>query len=317
VTPVRPRSSDAPADLTPRVVAADVVAHAIARGTSAPPLPLPGLPPRDVLPSFARRAVVHETEREASWTSASGVTSASTRGAWSSGRRAWASRTRGSWTRSSCARISSPPWRWPPSTSRIRLGTGVLVPSNRIPPVTANGLATVNKLAPGRIDFGVAPLTARNTMSLGAMRLADLREHVRVVRGPAHRRHRGVSSTASAGSPLPQPRGWPHRHSSTASRCHLSAFGPRAGTDRGDRRRLDALRQAPVRPPQRARHDRGLPRGRTRSSGPLQDGLRHGATCSRRANPTTARAAAQAGPFASRSITRSWTARSRCACHQR
>lgn len=69
-------------------------------------------------------------------------------------------------------------------TSRIRLGTGVLVPSNRIAPVTANGLATINKLAPGRIDFGVGTgFTARNTMGLGAMRLADLREHVRVVQG--------------------------------------------------------------------------------------------------------------------------------------
>ena len=69
-------------------------------------------------------------------------------------------------------------------TSRIRLGTGVLVPSNRIAPVTANGLATLNKLAPGRIDFGVGTgFTARNTMGLGAMRLGDLREHVRVVRG--------------------------------------------------------------------------------------------------------------------------------------
>jgi 5,10-methylenetetrahydromethanopterin reductase len=69
-------------------------------------------------------------------------------------------------------------------TERIRLGIGVLVPSNRIPPVTANGLATLNKLAPGRVDFGVGTgFTARNTMGLGAMRLADLREHVRVVRG--------------------------------------------------------------------------------------------------------------------------------------
>jgi 5,10-methylenetetrahydromethanopterin reductase len=69
-------------------------------------------------------------------------------------------------------------------TARIRLGTGVLVPSNRIAPVTANGLATVNRLAPGRIDFGVGTgFTARNTMGLPAMRLDDLREHVRVVRG--------------------------------------------------------------------------------------------------------------------------------------
>ena len=34
-------------------------------------------------------------------------------------------------------------------TSSIGLGTGVLIPSNRIAPVTANGLASLNKIAPG------------------------------------------------------------------------------------------------------------------------------------------------------------------------
>lgn len=69
-------------------------------------------------------------------------------------------------------------------TSRIRLGTGVLVPTNRIAPAAANGFATLSKLAPDRIDFGVGTgFTARNTMGLPAMRLADLREYVRVVRG--------------------------------------------------------------------------------------------------------------------------------------
>ena len=41
-------------------------------------------------------------------------------------------------------------------TSAIRLGTGVLIPSNRIAPVAASGLASLNKLAPGRIDLGVS-----------------------------------------------------------------------------------------------------------------------------------------------------------------
>src|ERR1700757_3474670 len=67
-------------------------------------------------------------------------------------------------------------------TSRIRLGTGVLVPSNRIAPVTANALASLNQVAPGRIDFGIGPgFTARRTMGLGAVRLADLEEYIRVV----------------------------------------------------------------------------------------------------------------------------------------
>jgi 5,10-methylenetetrahydromethanopterin reductase len=52
-------------------------------------------------------------------------------------------------------------------TSRIRLGTGVLVPSNRIAAVTANAFATLNGMAPG----------------LGAMKLADMEEYIRVVYG--------------------------------------------------------------------------------------------------------------------------------------
>jgi 5,10-methylenetetrahydromethanopterin reductase len=67
-------------------------------------------------------------------------------------------------------------------TSRIRLGTGVLVPSNRIAPVTANAFATLNKLAPGRIDFGVGTgFSARRAMGLSAMKLADMEEYIRVV----------------------------------------------------------------------------------------------------------------------------------------
>ena len=69
-------------------------------------------------------------------------------------------------------------------TSRIRLGTGVLVPSNRIAPVTANAFATLNGLAPGRIDFGVGTgFSARRAMGLGAMKLADMEEYIRVVYG--------------------------------------------------------------------------------------------------------------------------------------
>ena len=67
-------------------------------------------------------------------------------------------------------------------TSRIRLGTGVLIPSNRIAPVTANAFASLNRLAPGRIDFGVGTgFTGRRAMGLGAMRLKDMAEYVRIV----------------------------------------------------------------------------------------------------------------------------------------
>ena len=71
-------------------------------------------------------------------------------------------------------------------TERIRLGTGVLVPSNRIEPVTANALATLNKLAPGRIDFGVGTgFTARRTMGLGAIPLKRFETYVNRVQALA------------------------------------------------------------------------------------------------------------------------------------
>jgi 5,10-methylenetetrahydromethanopterin reductase len=69
-------------------------------------------------------------------------------------------------------------------TSRIRLGTGVLIPSNRIAPVAAGALASLNALAPGRIDFGISTgFTARRTMGLGPVKLDDMVEYIRVVQG--------------------------------------------------------------------------------------------------------------------------------------
>jgi 5,10-methylenetetrahydromethanopterin reductase len=69
-------------------------------------------------------------------------------------------------------------------TSRIRLGTGVLVPSNRIAPAAACAFASLNKLAPGRIDFGVGTgFSARRAMGQGAVRLSEMEEYIRVVMG--------------------------------------------------------------------------------------------------------------------------------------
>ena len=69
-------------------------------------------------------------------------------------------------------------------TSRIRLCTGVLIPSNRLAPVTASALASLNALAPGRIHFGIGTgFTARRTMGQRAVSLARMEEHIRVVQG--------------------------------------------------------------------------------------------------------------------------------------
>ena len=68
-------------------------------------------------------------------------------------------------------------------TTKIRLGTGVCIPTNRIPPVTANMLATLNQLAPGRIDWGVGTgFSARRAMGLPAISVETLEKHLRAVR---------------------------------------------------------------------------------------------------------------------------------------
>jgi alkanesulfonate monooxygenase SsuD/methylene tetrahydromethanopterin reductase-like flavin-dependent oxidoreductase (luciferase family) len=68
-------------------------------------------------------------------------------------------------------------------TKRIRIGTGIAVPSNRIAPVTAHSIATINQMAPGRVMLGIGTgFTGRNMMGLPPVPLAALREHVNMCR---------------------------------------------------------------------------------------------------------------------------------------
>lgn len=69
-------------------------------------------------------------------------------------------------------------------TSRIQLGTLVSIPSNRIAPVTASAVATINKLAPGRVILSLGTgYTGRNTMGLPSYPVGDFREYTSQVRG--------------------------------------------------------------------------------------------------------------------------------------
>src|SRR5271156_1575905 len=62
-------------------------------------------------------------------------------------------------------------------TRHIKLGTGVAIPSNRIEPVTAHSIATINEMAPGRTVLGVGTgFTGRNIMGLPAVPLESMRE---------------------------------------------------------------------------------------------------------------------------------------------
>jgi alkanesulfonate monooxygenase SsuD/methylene tetrahydromethanopterin reductase-like flavin-dependent oxidoreductase (luciferase family) len=68
-------------------------------------------------------------------------------------------------------------------TRRIKLATGVAIPSNRIEPVTAHSIATINLLAPGRTILGIGTgFTGRNTMGLPPVPLGQVRSYIKMVR---------------------------------------------------------------------------------------------------------------------------------------
>jgi alkanesulfonate monooxygenase SsuD/methylene tetrahydromethanopterin reductase-like flavin-dependent oxidoreductase (luciferase family) len=69
-------------------------------------------------------------------------------------------------------------------TTAMKLGTLVAIPSNRIAPVTASAVATLNAIAPGRIILGLGTgFTGRNTMGMPALPVAKMTEYVEQVRG--------------------------------------------------------------------------------------------------------------------------------------
>jgi 5,10-methylenetetrahydromethanopterin reductase len=69
-------------------------------------------------------------------------------------------------------------------TRTMTLGTLVAIPSNRIAPVTASAIATINALAPGRTILGVGTgFTGRNTMGMPPLPVAAMVAYVRQVRG--------------------------------------------------------------------------------------------------------------------------------------
>jgi 5,10-methylenetetrahydromethanopterin reductase len=68
-------------------------------------------------------------------------------------------------------------------TRSLKLGTLVAIPSNRIAPVTASAIATINALAPGRVILGLGTgFTGRNTMGLPALPVGALVEYAQQVR---------------------------------------------------------------------------------------------------------------------------------------
>jgi alkanesulfonate monooxygenase SsuD/methylene tetrahydromethanopterin reductase-like flavin-dependent oxidoreductase (luciferase family) len=73
------------------------------------------------------------------------------------------------------------------NTSRIRLGTGVSVAGVRLAPVTAHSIATINRLAPGRVFLGIGTgHTAMRVMGQDPMKAGAFREYLRVLRALLH-----------------------------------------------------------------------------------------------------------------------------------
>ncbi len=69
------------------------------------------------------------------------------------------------------------------NTKRIQLGTGVAIPGTRIAPVTAHSIASVARVAPGRVFLGIGTgHTAMRVMGMNPMKIRDFREYLRVVR---------------------------------------------------------------------------------------------------------------------------------------
>ena len=67
-------------------------------------------------------------------------------------------------------------------TRSIRIGTGVAVAGLRLAPVTANGIATINRLAPGRTFLGIGTgNTAMRAMGQPPMGIKAFEEYIRVV----------------------------------------------------------------------------------------------------------------------------------------
>lgn len=70
------------------------------------------------------------------------------------------------------------------ATERIGLGTGVAIPSSRNAYVAANAMASLNRIAPGRITYAVGTgFSGRLALGSRPLKLAELRHHVEVVRG--------------------------------------------------------------------------------------------------------------------------------------
>lgn len=114
-------------------------------------------------------------------------------------------------------------------TGRLRLGPGTAICGTRIPPVQVAAMATLNRLAPGRVFLGIGTgHTAMRSMGQRPMKMADFAEYLRVL--AALLRGEVVDYTFNG---LTRPiamlmHDWKYMNLEPRIPLYVSGFGPRA-----------------------------------------------------------------------------------------
>ena len=114
-------------------------------------------------------------------------------------------------------------------TQRMRIGTGVAIPGLRTPPDMANGIATINQLAPGRVFLGIGTgNTAMRTLGRPPMRVKPFADYIRLVRGLLHGEEVEYAEDGDAHAIRFQRPGRGNYDLSGPIPIHVGGFGPRA-----------------------------------------------------------------------------------------
>ena len=114
-------------------------------------------------------------------------------------------------------------------THRMSIGTGVAIPGLRSAPDMANGIATINQLAPGRVFFGIGTgNTAMRTLGRPPIRIKPFAEYIRLVRGLLHGEEVEYAEDGGAHAIRFQRPGQGNYDLSGPIPIHVGGFGPRA-----------------------------------------------------------------------------------------
>ncbi len=114
-------------------------------------------------------------------------------------------------------------------TRRLHIGPGTAICGTRIPPVQVAAMATLNRLAPGRVFLGIGTgHTAMRSMGQRPMKMAEYAEYLRVL--SALLRGKEVDYTLNG---VTQPIGmlmheWKYMNLEPKIPLYVSGFGPRA-----------------------------------------------------------------------------------------